>query len=131
MTSHILEFPTKNAASGPERPRSEKSMNHLRERRGIPRQILDATRKKFLHYGVNRTTMADIGRELGMPRQALYDYVSSRDGSSATASSYASMISRSYHPGVVNVLLMDGSVRSVASTITQATWRALGRRHLS
>jgi AcrR family transcriptional regulator len=48
-------------------------------RRGIPRRILDAARRKFLYYGVNRTTMADIGRELGMPRQALYDYVSSRD----------------------------------------------------
>jgi prepilin-type N-terminal cleavage/methylation domain-containing protein/prepilin-type processing-associated H-X9-DG protein len=56
------------------------------------------------------------------------DYVSSRDGSSATNRSFASMISRSYHPGVVNVLLMDGSVRSVSSTIDLPTWRALGTR---
>src|SRR5262245_8383539 len=56
------------------------------------------------------------------------DYVSSRDGSSATNPSYASMIARSYHTGLVNVLLMDGSVRSVKSAIDLAVWRALGTR---
>ena len=56
------------------------------------------------------------------------DYVSSRDGSSATAPSYASMISRSYHAQGVNTLLMDGSVRFVRSTISQAAWRAAGSR---
>ena len=58
------------------------------------------------------------------------DYVSNRDGSSATNPSYASMISRSYHSGgVVNVLLMDGSVRTVRSTISQSVWRAAGTRN--
>ncbi|MFL5340754.1 MAG: DUF1559 domain-containing protein [Gemmataceae bacterium] len=58
------------------------------------------------------------------------DYVSSRDGSSATNPSYACMVSRSYHAGgIVNTLLMDGSVRSISSTISQATWRALGTRN--
>jgi prepilin-type N-terminal cleavage/methylation domain-containing protein/prepilin-type processing-associated H-X9-DG protein len=58
------------------------------------------------------------------------DYVSNRDGSSATRLSYAAMTSRSYHSGgLVNVLLMDGSVRSVNSTISLATWRALGTRN--
>jgi prepilin-type N-terminal cleavage/methylation domain-containing protein/prepilin-type processing-associated H-X9-DG protein len=56
------------------------------------------------------------------------DYVSSRDGSSATAKSYASMASRSYHNGGVNILLMDGSVRFVANAIDPMTWRALGTR---
>jgi prepilin-type N-terminal cleavage/methylation domain-containing protein/prepilin-type processing-associated H-X9-DG protein len=56
------------------------------------------------------------------------DYVSSRDGSSATAVSYAAMTSRSYHAGGVNVALMDGSVRYVTNAIEQATWRALGTR---
>jgi prepilin-type processing-associated H-X9-DG protein len=41
---------------------------------------------------------------------------------------YAAVTSRSYHSGVVNVLLMDGSVRSVSSGIAPATWRALGTR---
>lgn len=35
---------------------------------------------------------------------------------------------RSYHPGGVNVLLADGSVRFVRNTIDAATWRALGTR---
>jgi prepilin-type N-terminal cleavage/methylation domain-containing protein/prepilin-type processing-associated H-X9-DG protein len=58
------------------------------------------------------------------------DYVSNRDGSSATRLSYASMISRSSHGGgIVNVLLMDGSARSVHDSISQATWWALGTRN--
>jgi prepilin-type N-terminal cleavage/methylation domain-containing protein/prepilin-type processing-associated H-X9-DG protein len=58
------------------------------------------------------------------------DYVSSRDGSSATNLSFAAMTSRSYHAGnLVNILLMDGSVRSVTSSISLATWRALGTRN--
>jgi prepilin-type N-terminal cleavage/methylation domain-containing protein/prepilin-type processing-associated H-X9-DG protein len=58
------------------------------------------------------------------------DYVSSRDGSSATAISYASMISRSYHAGkAVNVLFMDGAVRPLRSTVSQAAWRAAGTRN--
>jgi prepilin-type N-terminal cleavage/methylation domain-containing protein len=56
------------------------------------------------------------------------DYVSNRDGSSATKLSYAAMTSRSYHTDVVNVLLMDGSVRSVRSMVSQVAWRAAGTR---
>jgi prepilin-type N-terminal cleavage/methylation domain-containing protein/prepilin-type processing-associated H-X9-DG protein len=41
---------------------------------------------------------------------------------------YAAVTSRSYHTGFVNVLLMDGSVRSVSNAISGATWRALGTR---
>jgi len=48
-------------------------------RRAIPPELIAASRKKFLHFGVHRTTMADISREIGMPRQTLYEYVSSRD----------------------------------------------------
>jgi prepilin-type N-terminal cleavage/methylation domain-containing protein/prepilin-type processing-associated H-X9-DG protein len=57
------------------------------------------------------------------------DYVSNRDGSSATRPSYAAMTARSYHTGgTVNVLLMDGSVRGVTPGISLTTWRALGTR---
>ena len=41
---------------------------------------------------------------------------------------YAAVTSRSYHTGCVNALLMDGSVRSVSSTVALATWRAMGTR---
>jgi AcrR family transcriptional regulator len=53
--------------------------NRRRERGGVTPDVLDAARKQFLHYGVNRTTMADVARELGIPRQTMYEYVSSRD----------------------------------------------------
>ena len=39
---------------------------------------------------------------------------------------YAAITSRSYHPGGVNSLFGDGSVRFVKSTINGNTWRALG-----
>src|SRR5207244_9615037 len=57
------------------------------------------------------------------------DFVSSRDGSSATRPSYAAMTARSNHAGgIVNVLFMDGSVRPVTPQINLTTWRALGTR---
>ncbi len=39
---------------------------------------------------------------------------------------YAAINARSYHPGGVNALFGDGSVHFVKSTISGATWRALG-----
>jgi prepilin-type processing-associated H-X9-DG protein len=45
-----------------------------------------------------------------------------------TIASYAALKARSYHANGVNALLMDGSVRFVNSSISQATWRALGTR---
>ena len=49
-----------------------------------------------------------------------------REGSSATVPTYAAITARSYHSSVVNVALMDGSVRSVRDSISLVTWRALG-----
>jgi hypothetical protein len=40
----------------------------------------------------------------------------------------AAVTSRSYHPGVVNGLLTDGSVRAFADTIALDVWRALATR---
>jgi prepilin-type N-terminal cleavage/methylation domain-containing protein/prepilin-type processing-associated H-X9-DG protein len=39
---------------------------------------------------------------------------------------YAAITARSYHPGGVNALMGDGSVRFVKGTIAGTTWRALG-----
>jgi prepilin-type N-terminal cleavage/methylation domain-containing protein/prepilin-type processing-associated H-X9-DG protein len=56
------------------------------------------------------------------------DYINSREGS-LTVATFGAVTARSYHGGVVNALLMDGSVRSVTSSIAQETWRALGTRN--
>ena len=56
------------------------------------------------------------------------DFNSSREGKTTNRQTYAVVTSRSYHSGGVNVLLMDGSVRFVRSSISAATWRALGTR---
>jgi prepilin-type N-terminal cleavage/methylation domain-containing protein len=39
---------------------------------------------------------------------------------------WGAITARSYHPGGVDALLADGSVRFVKSTVDAATWRALG-----
>ena len=41
----------------------------------------------------------------------------------------AAVTSRSYHTGVVNVAMMDGSVRTVADNIAPGAWRAFGSRN--
>jgi prepilin-type N-terminal cleavage/methylation domain-containing protein len=57
------------------------------------------------------------------------DLTSMRDGESATLPTYAAVTARSYHSGIVNALLMDGSVRTIRDSIDLATWRALGTRN--
>lgn len=63
------------------------------------------------------------GREYGA------DFNSRQEGSSATLPTFAAITARSYHPGgILNVGMMDGSVRSVSGNISLTTWRALGTR---
>jgi prepilin-type processing-associated H-X9-DG protein len=47
----------------------------------------------------------------------------------ATFRTYAAVTSRSYHPGLVNSLFMDGSARSISSTIGLRAWQALATRN--
>ncbi|MCA9073168.1 MAG: DUF1559 domain-containing protein, partial [Planctomycetaceae bacterium] len=42
---------------------------------------------------------------------------------------YAAITSRSYHTGTVNVVLMDGSTRTISENIALDVWRALGTRN--
>ncbi len=41
---------------------------------------------------------------------------------------YSAVTARSYHPGVVNVALMDGSVRAISDTVALRVWQALATR---
>jgi prepilin-type N-terminal cleavage/methylation domain-containing protein/prepilin-type processing-associated H-X9-DG protein len=54
------------------------------------------------------------------------DFVSATE--SNPGDTYAAVTARSYHAGLVNVLLMDGSVRPVRAGISLTVWRALGTR---
>ena len=58
------------------------------------------------------------------------DYNSWQEGKNGISGSptYAAITTRSFHPGLVNVMLMDGSVRSMSNEIDLSTWRALGTR---
>ena len=56
------------------------------------------------------------------------DISSHREGAHATNVTYAVITSRSYHEGLVNIALMDGSTRSVSENIALPVWRNLGGR---
>jgi prepilin-type N-terminal cleavage/methylation domain-containing protein/prepilin-type processing-associated H-X9-DG protein len=60
----------------------------------------------------------------------MYDisFTSSRLGLSISNRTYVAFTSRSYHPGGVNTLYMDGSARFTKSTVSQQVWRSLGTR---
>ncbi|HTU89682.1 MAG TPA: DUF1559 domain-containing protein [Gemmataceae bacterium] len=56
------------------------------------------------------------------------DFTSFREGKTATLPTYTSATARSFHPGGVNALMLDGSVRFVPDSISLPVWRALGTR---
>jgi hypothetical protein len=57
------------------------------------------------------------------------NYNSQQEGRSATQPTYAAVTARSYHEGIVHLLLMDGSCQVTSDTIQLDVWRALGTRH--
>jgi prepilin-type N-terminal cleavage/methylation domain-containing protein len=56
------------------------------------------------------------------------DVSSNREGTHATNPTYGIITSRSYHEGIVQVMLMDGSVRTVSENISIDVWRNVGTR---
>jgi prepilin-type N-terminal cleavage/methylation domain-containing protein len=59
------------------------------------------------------------------------DYNSWQEGKlsgSSVPPTYAAITSRSYHEGVVNTALADGSVRTISENIDKGIWRAAGTR---
>ena len=47
---------------------------------------------------------------------------------STSPPTYAVVTSRSYHSGLVNVNMMDGSVHSISDSIDAAVWQAMATR---
>jgi len=56
------------------------------------------------------------------------DWTNQQEGKSATVPSFAAVTSRSYHPGGVMTVFMDGSVHFIPQMIDLATWQALSTR---
>ena len=56
------------------------------------------------------------------------DYNSRQEGKSDSQPTYAAVTARSYHPGLINVVLMDGSVRTISDSVDLDVWRALSTR---
>ena len=56
------------------------------------------------------------------------DFNSRQEGRSLDQPTYAAVTSRGYHTGIVNVVLMDGSARSINDSIETSIWRGLGTR---
>ena len=56
------------------------------------------------------------------------DWTNQQEGKSDTAKTYAAVTARSYHPGLVNVVMMDGSVHGVSSAVELRIWRAASTR---
>lgn len=53
------------------------------------------------------------------------DFTSVREGTHGTQMTYAAVTARSSHRVLINVTMVDGSVRSISNEISLSTWRAL------
>ncbi|MCA9178490.1 MAG: DUF1559 domain-containing protein [Planctomycetales bacterium] len=73
---------------------------------------------------------SEVGYSSGSAVYEEADFNSWQEGKNGAAGnpSYALITSRSYHPTIVNVGLVDGSVRAVSETIDLRVWRAVGTR---
>jgi prepilin-type N-terminal cleavage/methylation domain-containing protein len=56
------------------------------------------------------------------------DLISKAENVTNTQPTYAAVTSRSYHPGIVQVALMDGSVRAIGNSVETLVWRAISTR---
>ena len=56
------------------------------------------------------------------------DFTNCREAKSCSGPTYAAVTARSYHEGIVLVLLMDGSARAISENINLQTWQYLGQR---
>ncbi len=84
---------------------------------------------RAIHIGFTSTFTPNT-RVLHQQDGAVYDIdvTSSREGRNQIDPTFGVITSRSYHTGVVNAALMDGSVRTISNTIDLQTWQALNTR---
>lgn len=63
------------------------------------------------------------------PQEYDVDWTSDREGQLQDSATYSAVTSRSYHSGVVNVALMDGSVQSVTDGVERSIWQSMSTRN--
>jgi prepilin-type N-terminal cleavage/methylation domain-containing protein len=84
------------------------------------------------HHGFTTTMPPNVATSCsdGTTMYEFCDFNSWQEGRNGVAGSpsYAIITSRSQHPGIVQVALMDGSSRSVSENIDLSIWRGLGTR---
>ncbi len=56
------------------------------------------------------------------------DFVSRSESVTQVSPTYAAVTARSYHTGIVNAAVMDGSVRTFSNSVDTSIWRALATR---
>ena len=56
------------------------------------------------------------------------DWTNQQEGKSDTGRTYAAVTARSHHAGLINTVLLDGSVRAVPDDIDLKVWRAYSTR---
>jgi prepilin-type N-terminal cleavage/methylation domain-containing protein len=84
------------------------------------------------HTGVTMTLTPNTVVPYTQGGQTLdVDYNSWQEGKNGSSGSptYAAITSRSFHTGMVQVALMDGSVQNISNDIDLSVWRAMGTRH--
>ena len=75
-------------------------------------------------------TQVKVGVAWADNDEGVVDFTNCRENKSCGAdkATYAAITARSWHPGIVNAVLMDGATRSISDTIDLDLWRALGTR---
>jgi prepilin-type N-terminal cleavage/methylation domain-containing protein len=57
------------------------------------------------------------------------DFISKGESATGTVPTYAAVTARSYHSGIVQAAMMDGSVHTMANSVDLTVWRAMGSRN--
>ena len=65
----------------------------------------------------------------GQPSCSRYVHVMPPDTWTCRSGLQMSHVANSYHPGVVNMLILDGSVKVIKASVNVSTWWALGSRN--
>jgi hypothetical protein len=56
------------------------------------------------------------------------DWTNQQEGKSPTVPTFAAVTARSYHPSVVNIMMLDGSGRTLSDSVDLNVWRAASTR---